>query len=648
MLHPKQQEAVCHVTGPCLCLAGPGSGKTTVLTRRIAHLILVEGVEPERILVLTYSKAAAMEMRERFETLAGTALPVVFGTFHSVFLGILRKEYGPDAFRLMNRKEKLRLLAETVQASGLEDSEEKTLLQLEREWSYRTNTMTKWDEDTDLIFSRETMERLYRDYEARKQACGLWDFDDLLTKTRELFANHPAALQRWQRRFSFLLIDETQDINALQFEIVRLLALPENNLFLVGDDDQSIYGFRGATPEVLLRFESLYPEGKKIVLGENYRCAVPIVEASRRLIGHNQERFPKKLSAKKAEGWICEREMADEEEEEKGVADLLETWGNEIGYDGLAVLYRNHRQALGLAELCRKRGIPLHIRDMSGNPYTHWVILDVIAYLRLATGCLQRRELLRVMNRPDRGISRASVEKEQIAFPSWRTFYENQPKVAEAIEKLERDLRFLSGLSGKAALLYIRRQIGYERYVRQEAQDQEGWQQAFTLLELLAEDAVNSRQFLEVWEEAAAFWEAQNEKRNCAEREKGVAFLTLHGSKGLEFERVVILDCNEGVLPSDKAVTQAQVEEERRLFYVGLTRAKEGLCLCHCRYRRGEKKSPSRFLKEMQGDQEKTHQSSISLKAASSNSSSNRSSTASYSASLKMFSRVGVPSSASL
>ena len=373
----------------------------------------------------------------------------------------------------------------------------------------------------------------------------------------------------------------------------------------MGDDDQSIYGFRGAAPEVLLHFPSAYPNGRRIVLRENFRCASAIVDAAQTLIGHNTARLPKETrAAAKRRGWILYEETKDETDESLRAAELLEKWQREVGAEKIAVLYRNRRSAFALAERCRGRGIRFCFRGAAANPYEQEAARDIVAYLRLASGGLQRGDMLRVMNRPWRGVSRASIESGPLTFERWRLYYASQPDIRRRIETFERDLRFLSTLSGTAALLYIRKKIGYEGYLRQE-REEERWQPALEMMETLAAGAPSVRCLLERWQEGRDFWE-RHKKNAAAENDGGISFLTLHGAKGLEFERVLILDCNEGSLPSEKAVTKEQIEEERRLFYVGLTRAKEGVCLFFCGGGGDKKSGPSRFLAEMRKAKEQT------------------------------------------
>ncbi len=603
MLSSSQKEAVCHGKGPCLTLAGPGSGKTLCLTRRICHLITEEGASPEKILVITFTKAAAMEMKERFDSLMGEGAPVVFGTFHSVFYHILRQETRFRGYQLVDGKKKRQIIKESAFQCKvtLEDDEE--LEALEREISFTKNMMMPPKQYVAQSYFKEQFIDLYEHYEARKEAYRLLDFDDLLLKTYLLLKEDDAVLRKWQSRFSYLLIDEIQDVNRLQYEIMQLLALPENNLFVVGDDDQSIYGFRGANPSIMFAFENEYPRCRKIVLGENYRCAKAIVEASVRLISHNNKRFDKKIESRNQnEGKVVTTVFEDEMAEVGGICDGIEAqWEKGIPYQNIAVLFRNHNQGQGLAEELKQREIPFYLKERIPNSYQNAIVLDMISYLRLGSGTLWRRDLFRIMNRPNRYLSRASVEREWTTFDAWKRFYKEQPWIYDRIEQLERDISFMKHLSAVGAITYIRKKIGYDVYLKERAKDEEELKQCYGALDVLlalAREEKTIGGLLEKWEERSRWIEKLNSTKQTQNKE-GVGLYTLHSSKGLEFSAVFIMGCNEGVIPSPKAESVAQIEEERRLFYVGMTRAKHNLFLSYTKKRMGNPMHPSRFLSEI-------------------------------------------------
>lgn len=607
MLSDSQQAAVDHTEGPCLVLAGPGSGKTHTLTERIASLVAREVTSPERILVITFTKAAALEMKERFMRRIGGESPVVFGTFHSVFYQILRQEVSYREYRLMDARMKAQILREVFVSCKMDVENEEALSVMEREVSFLKNTMCSPTEFSSAYFRDGQIARLFEFYEARKHAYHLFDFDDLLTETYTLFQEDPQVLARWQKRFSYLLLDEVQDMNALQFAIVQLLAQPHENIFAVGDDDQSIYAFRGSDPSIMLRFAEVYPTTKQILLAENFRCAETILTHSLRLISQNQTRFDKKIcgmskSAGALEVISCEDDV---KEAETVIAHLIKRHKEGIAWEEMAILYRNHEQSEHVIALLEKMRLPYFVRDRLPNPYTHFVVCDILSYLRLHEKMLHRRDLFRIMNRPERGLMRASIEREWVTFSSWKNFYHDQPQMVRIIDALEVDVGAMRKMSAFAAVMYIRKKMGYEKYLRASADDTvqwEQWSESLDFITSLAKTVRTVPQFLALCEENKERIDRLNANK---EKERGarIGLYSLHGAKGLEFDTVVILDCNEKIVPSKKATTDAMVEEERRLFYVGMTRAKEALLLCYVTSRRGKKMLPSRFLSEMQREE---------------------------------------------
>ena len=296
-LNKSQTEAVNHVNGPMLVLAGPGSGKTTVITERTRRLISSQGIDPSHILVITFTKAAASEMKERFHRLMGQKkVPVTFGTFHAVFFQILKHAYGFHGGNIIREEQRFQFMKEMIQNMRLEYEDENEFAgDLLGEISLMKNTGVSLEHYYPKNCGKEIFEQIYRGYDSRMKQHRLIDFDDMLVYCYELFDQRKDILSAWQNKYQYILIDEFQDINRLQFDIVKMLALPENNLFVVGDDDQSIYRFRGAKPELMLGFEKAYPKAARVLLDINYRSCPSVVEASLRLISHNQKRFEKKI-----------------------------------------------------------------------------------------------------------------------------------------------------------------------------------------------------------------------------------------------------------------------------------------------------------------------------------------------------------------
>jgi len=448
----------------------------------------------------------------------------------------------------------------------------------------------------------EVFRKIYREYDERLKRNRLIDFDDMLTYTYELFSQRKDILSAWQKKYRYILIDEFQDINLIQWKIMCMLAAPENNLFVVGDDDQSIYRFRGSKPEIMLGFQKIYPQAKIVNLEVNYRCEPPIVEAAMRLIAHNEERFPKKIRAGKAGKQKVRFQYFEDCYKENAflAEDIRQTVQNGVPLSEIAVLFRTNMQPRALMEYMVFANLAFQTKDRIPDIYEHWIARDFFTYIRIAQGSDSRADFLSIMNRPKRYIGRDSLPDETVCFDEWMKLYEEQPWIAERIEKLWYDLKHLSRLSPYAAINYIRRGIGYDDYLAEYAEYRNANKEDFYEV---ADEILASAKGYRTFEEWFAHIEeyrqelkrlAQEKRRN----QNAVTFATLHSAKGLEFTKVYLIDVNEGVMPYKKAVLKQDVEEERRLFYVGMTRAKESLTICSVKKMRGKEVELSRFIKE--------------------------------------------------
>ncbi len=612
-----QTEAIGHTTGPMLVLAGPGSGKTTVITERTRNLILNEGVEPSNILVITFTRAAAAEMKERFQELMRQKKPVVFGTFHAVYFQILKHAYGFHSGNIAKEEQRLQFISEIIQGMGLEYEDENEFISgLLGEISMVKNTGILLEHYYPKNCAKEIFEQIYQGYAQKMRQQRLIDFDDMLVYCYELFKQREDILAAWQRKFQYILIDEFQDINKVQFDIIKMLALPENNLFAVGDDDQSIYRFRGAKPEIMLRFEKSYPEAGRILLDVNYRSPREIVETSLRLISHNTQRFEKRIHAtdeqeKNVEGKQQPRRVqyhlwnGQQEEGMAVIQQILKSVREGYAYNDCAVLFRTNTQPRLFMSQLMAYNVPFRTRDNIPNLYEHWITKDILTYIRLALGSRSRKDILKIMNRPNRYITRESVEEETVQFDVWADYFydKEQPWVAERIEHLEADLRVLSRLGPYAAMNYIRMGIGYEAYLRDYANYRKiSEDNLFEVLDEMQNDAQAFSEY-EAWfahmEEYTK--ELLKQKRRQERLTDCVSLATLHSAKGLEYPIVHILDVNEELMPYKKAVLDADLQEERRMFYVGITRAKQELHIHSVKKFNGRDLEISRFVEEMQG-----------------------------------------------
>ena len=606
IFNKEQEEAITHKEGPLMVLAGPGSGKTLVITYRVKWLIENAGVHPSNILVITFTRAAAEEMRKRFFAFDGMEnAPVTFGTFHSIFFMILRYAYRYTAGNIIREDVKRRYIKEMTENMELEIEDEKEFLSgIINEISYVKGEMMSLSYYHSSNCSDELFAQIYEGYERRLREENLIDFDDMLVFCYELLKERKDILAMWQQKFQYILIDEFQDINKVQYEIVRMLAGKGDHLFIVGDDDQSIYRFRGARPELMLHFKDDYPEAEQILLDTNYRSQKEIVEASLRLIGCNKERFQKKIQANQEAGEPVEYAVFKSQREEiaKIIWDIQAHMDRGGRYEDFAILFRTNTQPQMLMEKLLEYNIPFRMKDNVPNLYEHWIAKDIIAYMKIAMGSRYRKDFLKIMNRPKRYISRDSLDEETVAFDVWEWFYEDKPWVAERIQRLEYDIKMLSTMSPYAAINYIRRGIGYDEFCVEYADYRRmNVEDLYEVLEELQNSAKGFDTYND-WFEHIENYTAELEKiyRQQNQNPESVALATLHSSKGLEYDNVYIIDVNEGIMPYKKAVLDNEVEEERRMFYVGMTRAKKKLHLYSIEQLNHKNADISRFIRESQ------------------------------------------------
>ncbi len=600
-----QRRAIEHGAGPALVLAGPGSGKTLVITYRVRHLIERWGISPSNILVITFTRAAAEEMEERFLQLArGAGAAVTFGTFHSVFFRMLRHAYRYDAGNILKEEEKSALMHRLVAGlqMDLEDLSEFANGVLEEIGCFKNSRMPL-SEYMPQNCGKAMFDRLYAGYEAELRRLNKIDFDDMLLMTWELLSQRPDICRMWQRKYEYILIDEFQDINQVQYDIIRLLAGERQNLFIVGDDDQSIYRFRGARPEIMLGFQKDYPGAVQIVLDRNFRSTENIVRASENLIVHNKIRYEKDIQAVKDAGEPvviieCENLQAENEELIEKIKMHVQSGAS---YSDIAILYRTNTAARAVVEKLVSYNLPFYTRDRLQNIFQHWVAKDIFAYLEMAEGDNSRSTFLQVMNRPNRYIHREALTSEVVHFEELKNFYKDKDWMVERIVSLEKDLLLLGKMRPFAAINYIRKGIGYDGYIEAYA----GYRQLkpdefYEILDGLMESAA-AFDTLEEWKKHIAEYtrQLQEQSRKKQENANAVTLTTMHSAKGLEYSIVFVVDVNESVIPHHRAVEEEDIEEERRLFYVAVTRAKAYLYLLYTRERYHKRLKASRYLYEL-------------------------------------------------
>ena len=607
----EQKEAIMHRDGPAMVLAGPGAGKTYVITNRVKALIDEYGVKPEQILVVTFSKAAAVEMKERFEMLTGgRRLPVRFGTFHSVFFQILRLAYHYEVKDIATPALKYRFLEETLNETGYGvDDKKEFLSDIEKEISRVKGEGIEIDCYFSSACSAEIFQKMYRGYQEKLQRHRCLDFDDMVVYTYQLLKEREDIRRRWQVQFRYLLIDEFQDINRLQYETVCMLAEPENNLFIVGDDDQSIYGFRGAKPGIMLSFPKRFPDTKQIVLGVNYRCSDEIMKAAERLIGKNNERYEKHIVANKGKEQPVHMKKCENlpDEAEKIVAQIQMYQKEGIAYQEMAVLFRTNMQMRLLAGKLMEHGVPFTMRENLPNLFDTWMAKDIMCYLQLALGNRSREKFLKIANRPVRYLSRTAFTESEVSFDKLRAYYavKNQEWMEERIWNFEYDLKNLASLSPYAAIHFIRKGIGYDEFLKTYADERnvnaDDWFDVLDEMQEMARDKKSIPEFLSFVENYGDTLEEirQEQKKQQVKEEPGVSLMTMHASKGLEFPVVFVPTLNEDIVPYRKAVQEGNLEEERRMLYVAMTRAKTYLHLSFVKERFHKEAEPSPFLYEI-------------------------------------------------
>ena len=600
-----QKKAVTHGKGPCLVLAGPGSGKTLTIVNRIKYLIEEYKVRPEEILVVTFTRFAAAEMKSRLCALMGRKdLPVTSGTFHGIYYGILKWAYRMGQQNILSEEEKYQILRAAVSREKMEIFDEEDFIQdLAAEIGRIKNNRIDPDEFVSEKCSADAFRNIYREYERQRKKLKKIDFDDMLVLCYELFASRPDVLAQWQKKFRYILIDEFQDINRIQYDVIRMLAKPEDNLFVVGDDDQAIYGFRGADSSLMFRFREDYPGAEQILLGMNYRSTANIVRNSLKVIGHNEKRFEKDLRAERDNGACLHvQEVRDPNEEAQYILDEIEKQ-TEAGVrpEDIAVLFRIHTDARPVVETLLERRISFQMKEHLPNLYNHFIAKDIQAYFRMALGERKRQDFLQVMNRPKRYIGRDSIAGSAVSFEEMRKFYCDKEWMMNRIDQFEWDVKMLRKMAPYAAIQYIRKRIGYDDFLKDYALTHNV--NKADLFEVLSEieEAAKPYASLEEWfGHVQEYTEALRLKeRQRSLKQDGVRLMTIHAAKGLEFDTVFLIEANEGRIPYKKAKTEQETEEERRLFYVAMTRAKEVLKICYVKTKNGKETSPSRFVEEL-------------------------------------------------
>ena len=594
--------------GPAMVLAGPGSGKTTVITHRIKNLIEKAEVRPENILVVTFTKAAAISMQKRFSTLmnGGKGQLVTFGTFHSVFYKILRKSRRYEATEILSERQKTDYIREIIGRYGISSNDISELSQnIINDIGNIKGNMLNAQEYEPSCCKKEDFIKVYNAYNLELKKDGKMDFDDILRECYLLLCENHTILEQWRELYKYILIDEFQDINRIQMNIIELLASPLNNIFVVGDDDQSIYGFRGARPEIMIEFKDYYPEAELIVLNVNYRSTQSIINVAGRVIENNKTRLDKCAHANNDKDFQPDiRKFRNQVEELKFVVSKIKEYENQgISLSEMAILVRNNSQIQEISSFLKNRKIEAESGKHRSNIYNGTVAKDILSYVRGALkfdGTYFNEDLIYVLNKPQRYISRQVVLSVNMNISTVRRIYSKNN-----IDSFLFHIEMIRKLPPQAALSYIRKGAGYEEYLRLYAiENNIPMSGLLKQLEQLVQEC-SKFNTLEQW--INSIDSAQNsEGQNFGKKSSGeggtnnrINIMTMHGSKGLEFKAVFIVDANQGIIPTSKALRERDFEEERRLFYVAITRAIDYLNVYAVEERLGCPIEVSMFVEEM-------------------------------------------------
>ena len=607
-LNHAQTEAVAHNKGPCMVLAGPGSGKTLTIAKRIEYLIMKHKVRPEEILVITFTKYAAWEMKNRTRSICGpSSYAVTFGTFHGIYYGILKWAYRLNQSNLLSDEEKYRILREILPGIDWDqepeaDEEKDYLQELAIEIGNVKNNCMDIEEYEPVKYTTEKFRKLYRTYEETKKKYRKIDFEDMLIQCRDLFMKRPDILKKWQEKFQYILVDEFQDVNQAQYDVVRMLAAPQDNLFVVGDDDQSVYGFRGAKPGIMKEFMKDYPKARQILLDVNYRSSGYIVKGALRVIGNNKIRFEKKIEAfREPDETVHVQEVKDPVQEAEYVLERIrEDREKGVSYTEMAVLYRTNVDARAMSELMTEYQIPFVMKEHLNNIYEHFIALDMISYLRLSQGEYDRKYFLQIANRPNRYLTRESMKTGNVSYESLRRYYRDKDWMVDRIDQLEWDMKMICDKTPYAAIQYIRKRMGYDEFLKEYAAYRKiSSEDLFAVLEEIWQNSKGYGTIKEWFEHIESYGKMLKEQNKKNGEKEGVNLMTMHAAKGLEFDTVFVIEANEGSCPYKKATADEEIEEERRLFYVAMTRAKRKLVISYVKEKNGKDLLPSRFVSEL-------------------------------------------------
>ena len=616
-LSEEQKKAISHIKGPALVLAVPGAGKTTVLIHRAANLILNEGISPEKILSITFSRASARDMKERFNNLYGdiTNIPVHFSTIHSFAYKLIRdyayrKRQRYILIEDMKKKlNKVQLLKNIYFSINNDYITEEKLESIINSIGYIKNMLITPDEYVSQFkVDTNNFLEIFNAYESYKKNNSLIDFDDMLTLALDILQEDKYLLEKYRSRYEYIQVDEGQDTSKVQLEIIRTLAHPKNNLFIVADDDQSIYGFRGAYPEGLFQFNKIYKDGKIYYMEENYRSTKNIVNICNRFIKKNTLRFNKDIFTKNP--YIEPIKLVKVKNLEEQYTYLMDQLEGIVDYRNTAILYRNNLSAVGIMETLERKGIPFYIKDFKIKFFDHWLVQDIIDFFLLAQDNSNILAFERIYYKMNGFISKVqlnsikalhyedSVFDRLLSLPGLNDFYKKN------FLSLKLNFKKLSKLKPYEGIDLIEKNLGYEDYLKEShmrfGYSMDSLEIILNYLKIIASNTMDLNGFL------ARLKYLEYLCSHSKDNREGLTLSTVHSAKGLEFDRVYMIDLIDGEFPNGSSIDSfnkgdiAPLEEERRLFYVGMTRAKSYLTLITYINKNNKEVKPSRFLLELE------------------------------------------------
>lgn len=598
-----QIKAIKWFKGPMLVLGTPGSGKTTVIVERIRNLIDIEGVAPGRILVITFTRAAANSMKQRFVSSRDDE-KVRFGTFHSFFFWVIKTAYGYRNEDILTEEERRKLIRGLLSNDdqGLSDNEElitSVLRQIEKVDSELIDIENYYSSD----LPEHQFRNIYNRFKELKKKSGKLDFNDMMHMCYTLLKERPDILDLIRKSYPYILVDEFQDTNLLQYEILKMLAAPLNNLFVVGDDDQSIYGFRGARPDIMLSFKETYKDAEIVTLRTNYRCKKDITRLSGKLISHNKKRYDKELKSDSlSDGLIKIQQVKDiTTQNELLISRIRDSLDKGVEASDIAVLYRTNMSPRRLIYKLREYNIPFVAKDAVPDIFSSPMVSCIMDYLYFANGDRSRKRFLRFMNKPLRYVPRDILIDENVDIHELIRRTADKGYLQTNLMLLRNHLERIRELSPLAAVSYIRKVVGIDKYVSEYSKERALDEGEF--IDLLDEFQSITREF-ESFGDLADF--AIREKKTLEEeynkmqsdRADAIQLMTMHSSKGLEFSEVHIINCVEGEIPHKKSRREYELEEERRMFYVAMTRAMDKLYIYSPRSMAEKNMKISRFINE--------------------------------------------------